>query len=191
MKYYITTHSGIQFDFREPTPDMIEIDDIAHHLSNLCRWNGACSRFYSVAQHSILTSRIVPKELQQWALMHDAAEAYVGDMTRPLKHLFPEFKVIEERVMRAIVAKFPTLEWPEPPELARYDDQMQKMEARLYMHPRITLHDRQDAVHAMEDLTSEQVKMLGAMWIKPMSAEAANVAFMARYRKLFLDDDGF
>jgi hypothetical protein len=103
---WIQTHSGKRFDLLLPTPDMIDISDIAHALSNICRFNGHCREFYSVAQHSVLVSRLVPSRWALTALMHDATEAYIGDVTRPLKHLLPDYKLIEARIWAAIAAKF-------------------------------------------------------------------------------------
>jgi hypothetical protein len=89
-------------------PDPIEIDplDIAHALSMLCRYNGHVDRFYSVAEHCILMSNAVPAEDALWALLHDATEAYVGDMIRPLKRFMPDYIVVENRLMEAIASRF-------------------------------------------------------------------------------------
>jgi 5'-deoxynucleotidase YfbR-like HD superfamily hydrolase len=107
----ITLHSGGYFDFIDPQPDMIRIDDIAWGLSNCCRFSGQCLEFYSVAQHSVYVSRLLfesPKDnLDAFAgLMHDAAEAYTGDMVSPLKQLCPDFKLIEKRIEAAVMARF-------------------------------------------------------------------------------------
>lgn len=79
------TYSGRQIWPLDPKRFDLSIDDVAHHLSMLCRWNGACRSFYSVAQHSVYVARLMPPELQAAALLHDAAEAYVGDVVRPFK----------------------------------------------------------------------------------------------------------
>jgi hypothetical protein len=97
----IQTFSGISFNFITGGNTVL-IDDISHALANICRFGGHTRKFYSVAQHSVMVSYIVPAPLALWGLLHDAAEAYMGDMTRPLKELMPAFKDIEKRVEREI-----------------------------------------------------------------------------------------
>lgn len=99
---YIITHSGLHFSFTDLTSDNIRINDIATGLSNICRFAGQLSEFYSVAQHSVLCSQLVSPELAFEALMHDAAEAYMGDVTAPLKALLPDYRQIEKRVEHMI-----------------------------------------------------------------------------------------
>lgn len=85
----IRCHSGIFYNYEHPTVDMIRLEDIAHHLSNTCRFSGACDPYYSVAEHSVIVSRLVTKwDHAKAALMHDAAEAYLWDLPRPAKHLY-------------------------------------------------------------------------------------------------------
>ncbi len=80
---YIQTLSGKKFDYLNSTTDDVEIEDIATALSHICRFNGHLPEFYSVAQHSVLCSQIVPPEFAFEALMHDAAEAYCQDIPAP------------------------------------------------------------------------------------------------------------
>lgn len=103
---YVSTYLGNRFYLTRPHIDDVAIEDIAHGLAYQCRFNGQTSAFYSVAQHSLMVMRLVPAEHRFAALLHDAAEAYLGDMVKPLKNLFPEFSVIEARVMAIIGAKF-------------------------------------------------------------------------------------
>lgn len=103
---WVQTYTGKKFDFLNITPDSICIEDIAHALSNICRYTGHTKEFYSVAQHSIIASEIVPEEDAFDALMHDATEAYLSDISRPLKTLLPEYKKLERIVYKAIADKF-------------------------------------------------------------------------------------
>ena len=103
---WILTRSGRHFDFADPQPEHIRIDDIARGLSNECRFAGQCSSFYSVAQHSYMASWMVPFEFALEALLHDAAEAYCKDIPMPLKLMLPDYKAIERRVDAAIRSRF-------------------------------------------------------------------------------------
>lgn len=128
----ILLRSGEYFDFENPENSIITIGDIAHALSNICRFTGHVHRFYSVAEHSVLASYLVPPEDAFAALMHDAAEAVLGDVSKPLKSLLPDYRRIEDRVERAIFAKFglPT-ELPASVKIA--DRQMLGIEQRACM----------------------------------------------------------
>jgi hypothetical protein len=106
VKHWIQTHTGRAFDLMYPTPEMVSLEDIAHALSHLCRYTGHSRRFYSVAEHSIECMHHAPAHIMREALMHDATEAYVGDMAAPLKALIPAYQAIEARVRHAIALRF-------------------------------------------------------------------------------------
>lgn len=103
---YVSTFLGNRFYLTRPHIDDVAIEDIAHGLAYQCRFNGQTQDFYSVAQHSLIVMQLVPVEHRLAALLHDAAEAYLGDMVKPLKNLFPEFSEIEARVMEIIGQRF-------------------------------------------------------------------------------------
>ena len=185
---HITTYSGLPFNLANPTQEMVRIEDIAHHLSLVCRWAGAPHHLLSVAQHSVLVSKIVPPELRRWALLHDAAEAYIGDLTRPLKVLVPAIHEIEERIMHVIADKF-GLSWPEPWNLVSYDNQIAKLEAALFIRNHDGLYESYEGnICDIADLRPDQ--QLSLSDIEPMAAHEAEMLFLWRYRRLFEDDDG-
>lgn len=103
---WMQTYTGRRFWPLDPHHDEIDPTDIAHALSLICRYGGHATRFYSVAEHCYLLSHTVPTEHALWALLHDAAEAYVGDMVRPLKRHMPEFKAAEDRILHQIALRF-------------------------------------------------------------------------------------
>jgi uncharacterized protein len=106
---WIQTYLGVQFWPLDPRPEEVRLLDIAHALSNLCRFTGHCQHFYSVAQHSVLVSKQVSAADAKWALLHDASEAYLADMSRPVKNfskLGEEYKRLELLVMAAVCRKF-------------------------------------------------------------------------------------
>jgi 5'-deoxynucleotidase YfbR-like HD superfamily hydrolase len=102
----IYVYGGGQFSFDNPDASDIDIRSIAHALSHICRYTGHCSDFYSVAEHSVLVSKVVPKEFALQGLMHDAHEAYTGDVSSPLKQMLPDYREIEDRVEAAVRRRF-------------------------------------------------------------------------------------
>jgi hypothetical protein len=110
---YIHTYTGNKFYAMDPKPEDINIRDIAHALSNLCRFGGHSPIFYSVAEHSVLVSEAVPVKDALWGLLHDASEAYLCDIPRPFKQYLTNYKELEERIQRAIGDAF-NLPWPIP-----------------------------------------------------------------------------
>ena len=112
----IQTYSGKMFDILNPEPSNICIEDIFHALSNVCRFTGHSTPFYSVADHCVNVCKYLrdrgkketkqSRELLLFGLLHDASEAYIGDVSTPLKILLPTYKMIEGRIQEAIFFKF-------------------------------------------------------------------------------------
>lgn len=162
---WMQTFTGRKFYPMDPHPDDVHAEDIAHALSLLCRYNGHVDRFYSVAEHCVLLSFAVPAEDALWALLHDATEAYVGDMVRPLKRSQPAYVEAEDRVMRAIAARF-GIDTQMPASVRDAD-------TRILLTERAALMSATKHEWAMEDLEPLPVKVMG---LSPTTAEAAYLA---------------
>ncbi len=167
---YISTRSGT-VDFLNPTPDSINIEDIAHALSLVNRYAGHTPYPYSVAQHSVLCSWMAPAGLELEALLHDAQEAYVGDVPSPLKMLLPEYKVIENRLEAIIRAKF-GLPVKFTPAVKLVDRRMMLTEARAFDF-NLFVNTADIEPYPIEELT-----------ITPWSWLRARESFLARFERL-------
>ena len=146
---WIQTYTGKQFDFNDPEAP-IELEDIQNALGNLCRFVGHTRKFYSVAEHSIYVMTTAIEEgmrrgrsasevwdIGRWGLLHDASEAYLGDVSRPLKHRdgFEEYRAMEARLLSRIADRFKLS--PEMPEEVRWaDGSMLRVEADELLAPR-------------------------------------------------------
>lgn len=133
---WIQLYSGRKFFPLNPQLDAIDIEDIAHSLSNMCRFTGHVKSFYSVAQHSVLVSYLCGPNNALYGLLHDATEAYLVDMPKPIKRLetFSNFRDIEHNIMKVIAKKF-GLPDVEPPAVKTADIKILATEARDLMSP--------------------------------------------------------
>lgn len=134
---WMQTRYGRQYWPLDPSPDDVAVDDIASHLSKICRYNGACTVFYSVAEHSVHVSRLVPDELALPALFHDAAEAYCQDIVRPVKRHLAEYAAIEQANEVAIIVglNLPIIGRTHRETIKDADDAMLLAEQREIMLP--------------------------------------------------------
>ncbi len=171
----ILTCSGHYFSFIAPETSEFDIYDIAHHLSNLCRFAGATRTFYSVAQHAVLVSELLPLELKLAGLNHDDAEAFLVDIPRPLKQLLPDYKRIEERVEREVLRRF-DLPYPMH-ELVHTADRL-----ALYIEQRDLMPVHEDHWAAFEGIALEQI--MAHPPIDPLPPEAARDLFLTQYARL-------
>ncbi len=132
MTTYIQTHSGKYIDFLNVNPDAIDINDIAWALARIPRFTGHLNEFYSVADHCLNIAAVAPKELKLEALMHDSAEAYIGDIPTPLKRLLGNpIKEIESRIENIIADKF-KLSYPWHKKIKELDAQILNAEASTF-----------------------------------------------------------
>ena len=127
MKSTQQTYSGRLLDLNNPKVEDIDIRDIAHSLSMICRFNGCVKQFYSVAEHSVRAYYLAKQKNKLEALLHDAVEAYIGDVTRPLKSLLPEYRLIELKWSKVISEKF-GIPVEKSPEIKRIDGVLQVTE---------------------------------------------------------------
>jgi hypothetical protein len=162
--------SGKWFDFGAPASCDFTIEDIAHGLAHVCRYAGQCRRFYSVAEHSVLVSEVaVGFELE--ALLHDAAEAFLGDITRPLKQMLPEYKKIEHNVEKVIFSRF-GLSIHLPTEVKDADLRVLAAEQAQIMPP------------GTDSWVRDQSIVPARVTVRHLEPEQAKRAFLNRYERL-------
>jgi hypothetical protein len=166
---WIQTFTGRRFVPRDPRPEDFDIRDVAHSLSLLCRFNGHCRQFYSVAEHSVRVSRVCPPEAALWGLLHDLGEAYIGDLPRPIKPMFPAFEEVETRLLRTAAVAF-DLPWPMPAAVRRADDVLLATEARDLMS------------EPPEPWGHREAPLPGR--ITPLGPTEAELAFLDRFEEL-------
>ncbi len=175
---WIITFSGRRFDILEPDSQDVAILDIAHALAHACRFAGHCRSHYSVAQHSILVSQLVPQEYAMPALLHDAAEAYVGDMVTPLKQALPEFAKIEQRIMAVIALRY-DLAWPFAAPVAK---------AIKYADLQALALERRDLLPVHSEpwpcLEGVAIDTISETVIHPWGASHAKQVFLKRFEQL-------
>jgi hypothetical protein len=133
---WIQTYTGRKFDVLEPLIADVVPEDIAWALAHICRFQGHVHDFYSVAQHSAYVSMFCDEQDALWGLMHDASEAYVADVSRPLKRLpeFAAYREIEARLMQVVCARF-DLPTTQPSSVSRADLEVLSAESEWLMSP--------------------------------------------------------
>ena len=164
----IATHSGFLWPM-DLQPNEIDVVQLGMALGNTCRFNGWCP-FYSVAQHSVLVSRLLPPDLKLWGLLHDAAEPYfAGDLSRPLKETLKSLRLrrIEDRILKVIATRF-GLEWPIPAAVKHADNLALCTEAHRFFGPKVlTDWFWSDGVHPQDvTIQPEGPEESGMEWIR-------------------------
>jgi 5'-deoxynucleotidase YfbR-like HD superfamily hydrolase len=173
LEHSIFTFSGRRFWPIQPRPEEVNILDIAHALSNSCRFTGHVKSFYSVAQHSVLVSYNVPKEQALAALLHDASEAYLADIARPVKMQMEFYKQAEARLEEVIAKAFHLPPPPMSPEIKLADNRMLMTEKR-------------DLLSKSGDFSQVHTEGAGPypFSIYPMMPPEAKQAFLLRFAEL-------
>ena len=175
---FIETFTGVRFQPLAPVVTTIKIEDIAHALSNQCRFSGHVRAHYSVAEHSVRVSELLEswradEHVQLWGLLHDASEAYLVDLPTPLKlcrRIGDGYRAAERRLMGAVRRRF-SLRGPEPKLVRRADAVLLSTEVRDVMFARPTHWAK---------LTEEPLPAR----IRPWAPATAEYEFLRRYRFL-------
>lgn len=183
----IATYTGVEFFPLAPRFEDIYAGDVAHALSNLCRYNGHTVEHYSVAQHSVLVSEFAYGLLAppldedevddfdlaaKWGLLHDASEAYVADICSPIKPFIHGYREIEEQLMVAVAQRF-GLPWPMPDVVKYADKAVFRAEVESgVMRPVDWWHIHPEHPHAN-------------LKVQPWPAKEAEERWLERFRKLF------
>lgn len=175
---WITTFSGRQFFITRATVDDIYIEDIAHGLSNICRYVGQCKTFYSVAEHSARMAEMasIPSE-KLLALLHDAPEAYLNDMPSLVKQCLPVYKEMEAYLFNVILDKYGIRHCP----LMNFDMDTVKLLDKVIRTPEVT-----SLFPAHDGWTFSWTKMESEYGrIRPWSHRKAEKKFLKMFKKLY------
>lgn len=190
----ILTNKGSYFFFDRPEEHDYLIEEIAHALSHICRFTGHTKEFYSVAQHSVLVSLLVPYEYKLEALLHDASEAYLGDVASPLKALLPQYKAIERRVEQAIARRY-SLRFPLPKPVKIADGRMLVTEKRDLLTEERAIMSRDEfpvpvgyePTHCTSPIEWPAFET-AAFKVEPLAPAAAKALFLQRFFELTSQD---
>lgn len=172
---WMQTYTGKKFYPLKPEKSKFCIEDIAHALSNICRFTGHCREFFSVAQHSVLVSQTIPSEYALLGLLHDASEAYLTDVARPIKQLpaLSKYRILEDRIQKLIYKTFGVNgcnEYDGVVELKIFDNLILRNEAKC-----LNLLKSDWKHYELRDLKLK---------IKPLLPKKAERAFLSRYSEL-------
>lgn len=169
---WVRTYTGRRVHILRPNPNSVDIQDIAQALSHTCRFGGHVPRFYSVAQHSVVVADMLPPSLALWGLLHDASEAYLHDVTRPLKQCLRNYAELERRHQAAVCIRFGLS--PEMPWVVKCADNVALATEFRDLHG-----------ESLENCAAwANALPMGNRSIKPLRPEAARNLFMARFESI-------
>ncbi|MGB2864321.1 MAG: dATP/dGTP diphosphohydrolase domain-containing protein, partial [Sedimentisphaerales bacterium] len=166
------THVGRWINPGDLQPEDVVLTDIAHALANTCRFGGHCRQFYSVAEHSVTVSRLVPSADARWGLLHDAAEAYLTDLPSGVKQYCPDYRRLEERALEVIAMVF-NLSPGGPPFSVHAIEQGLVADEMRWLFP-----SRAD---------TEEVRVVSFGGKPPLTPDLAKALFLQRFKELWDD----
>jgi hypothetical protein len=172
----IKLSDGSYFNFDCPEKSTVTIQAIAHALSQLCRYTGHTTEMYSVAQHSVHVSEIVPPEYALQGLMHDAPESLMADLSSPLKYKCPDYRALEKKIEPKLMAQF-DVDYPFDPSIKRADLVMLKTERRDLLPPDMP-HEDIGAWNFLDSIPELPQKII------PWPSYLARKIFLARFMQL-------
>lgn len=169
---YILLNSGKRFDYTDLDNQTIDIEDVAHGLSNLCRYSGQVDEFYSIAEHSVWCSLLAPPEDAWEALLHDGPESVMVDIPSPLKALLPDYKALEYRYEVAFAKQY-GMRFPYPPAVKEVDTRIRLTEMICGF-----------SCEGRDVLSSTGLKPYKNLSLAFMKPDQAKRAFLSRYHTL-------
>ena len=185
--YILTYPTLTKFTPLNPKVEDVHIDDIANSLSNKCRFTGLVNKFYSVAEHSLLTSLYVDPEYAFEALMHDATEAYLPDVATPVKVCLPGFKEIEARLAAVIERRFLIRQTSESIKAVKIVDNAILTNEFMHMFG-VVPHECEFLTEPPLEMKNEVVKSAGIYYqlgIRNFTPEVIRRLFMRRFKELY------
>lgn len=185
----MTLYSGIDVDIFNLKSGEIHIEDIAHSLSNLCRYGGHCIFHYSVAQHSVICSHEPGTPLEQFEfLMHDGSEGYVNDLVRPIKHRpeLEQYRIEEDKIQKLIFEKY-GLQFPFADRVHEVDNQvlMMELDAVIITSLEIEKKSAEMEISFREARKILREEKLASSPIEKISPEEAEQLFLDRFYELY------
>ena len=170
---WIQTYKQKEFWPLDPRPEEVDIEDIAHALSLTCRFGGHCNAFYSVAQHSVFVSELVEESDSLVGLLHDATEAYIGDMVRPLKISLPDFSKIEGEIEKIIFQHFGIID---------YDKKRLKHADNIALYTE--MRDLMGKPPRIWNEAEKYLPLIPEQRVIPVGPRESEILFLERYKEL-------
>lgn len=165
------SYTGRLIDYLNPNMDMLNLDDIATSLSNVCRFGGHIAEHYSVAQHTLLVWFLAPDDLKRTALLHDAAEAYLGDVIKPVKILLGDAYSKLERPFEELIFKKYNVDIVSLKEIKPYDQQALIIENDYFRYGKLDFISRFYDIGQILPFNTPRIQLLNLLKSEFLQAE--------------------